>query len=210
VGQTIVSCGLPGCEAARNPRAPQRFSRAKAAVGAVSNGVELRRRTLLGAALLAAAGSAVSCGGKSTAAWRYFTYDEARTIEAITAQLIPADADPGAKEARVVDYIDIQLSKRFKKHRKAYREGLAAVDATSRTNYGKRFLDLTGAQQIEVLNSIEEHSKVFFNLLLSHTRQGFYGDPRHGGDRNRASWRMLKLATPPVRGRQHYDNSGTG
>ena len=172
---------------------------------------ELRRRTLLGAALFAAAGTAVSCGGaKSTGAWRFFTDDEARTVEAITAQFIPADADPGAKEAGVVDYIDIQLSTRFKKHRKAYREGLAALDAASRTSFGKRFVDLTDAQQVEALNSMEERSKVFFNLILSHTRQGFYGDPRHGGNRNRASWKMLKLATPPVRGRQHYDSPRTG
>jgi gluconate 2-dehydrogenase gamma chain len=167
---------------------------------------KLRRRTLLGAALFA-----VSCGGeKFTRGWRYFTDDEARTAEAIAAQLIPVDADPGAKEAGVVNYIDIQLSKRFKKHRKAYREGLAGIDSASRAAFGKRFLELTSAQQVEVLNGTQEHSQVFFNLILSHTRQGFYGDPRHGGNRNRASWKMLKLATPPVRGRQHYDNSRTG
>lgn len=153
----------------------------------------------------------MSCGrAKSTRNWRFFTDDEGRTVEAITAQLIPADTDPGAKEAGVVNYIDLQLSKRFKKHRKTYREGLIALDAASRQSFGKRFLELPDAQQVEALNSLEEHSKVFFGLILSHTRQGFYGDPRHGGNRNRASWRMLKLATPPVRGRQHYDNERTG
>lgn len=173
--------------------------------------VELRRRTLLGAALFAAAGTAVSCGGgRSTRYWRFFTDDEARTVEAIAAQLIPADTDPGAKEAGVVDYIDIQLNQRFKKHRKAYRDGLAALDTACRASYGKRFVELTDAQQVEALNAFEERSKVFFSLILSHTRQGFYGDPRHGGNRHMASWKMLKLATPPVRGRQHYDNERTG
>jgi gluconate 2-dehydrogenase gamma chain len=175
-----------------------------------SKPVELRRRSLLGAALFVAAGTATSCGSRSTTSWRYFTDDEARTVEAITAQLIPADTDPGAKEAGVVDYIDIQLAKRFKKHRKTYRDGLAAVDDGSHKAFGKRFVELTGGQQVEILNSMQEHSKVFFNLILSHTRQGFYGDPRHGGNRNRVSWRMLKLATPPVRGRQHYDAPRAG
>jgi gluconate 2-dehydrogenase gamma chain len=172
--------------------------------------VEFRRRTLLSTALLAGAGMTVSCGRNSSTRWRYFTDDEARTAEAITAQLIPADADPGAKEASVVDYIDIQLSTHFKKHRKAYREGLAAIDATSSASFGKRFVELTAAQQVKILNSTEEHSRVFFNLILSHARQGFYGDPRHGGNRSRVSWRMLKLATPQVRGRQHYDNPQAG
>jgi gluconate 2-dehydrogenase gamma chain len=170
---------------------------------------QLRRRTLLSTALCAAAGTALSCGANKSA-WRFFTDDEARTVEAITAQLIPADTDPGAKEAGVVNYIDIQLSKRFRKHRTTYRHGLAALDASCRTAFGKRFIDLSPADQVEALNSTEEHSKVFFNLLLTHTRQGFYGDPRHGGNRNMASWKMLRLATPPVRGRQHYDPPGAG
>jgi gluconate 2-dehydrogenase gamma chain len=42
-------------------------------------------------------------------------------------------------------------------------------------------------------------------MLVSHTMEGFYGDPRHGGNRDRVSWKMLKLPYPPVRGRLHYD-----
>jgi gluconate 2-dehydrogenase gamma chain len=44
-------------------------------------------------------------------------------------------------------------------------------------------------------------AKSFFDLVVSHTMQGFYGDPRHGGNRERVSWRMLRLPYPPVRGR---------
>jgi gluconate 2-dehydrogenase gamma chain len=32
--------------------------------------------------------------------------------------------------------------------------------------------------------------------------QGFYGDPRHGGNREGVSWKMLGLPYPPIRGRQ--------
>jgi gluconate 2-dehydrogenase gamma chain len=163
-----------------------------------SQGMKLRRRTLLGAGLSAVA---VSCGGpKAGSSWRYFTEEEARTVEAITEQLIPSDDAPGAKEALVVRYIDVQLCTHFKKHRKAYRDGLAAVDAASR-KAGKPFVELADAQKLEVLNSIEENNKAFFSLILAHTRQGFYGDPRHGGNRGQTSWKMLGLATPPVRGR---------
>jgi gluconate 2-dehydrogenase gamma chain len=35
--------------------------------------------------------------------------------------------------------------------------------------------------------------------------QGFYGDPRHGGNREYASWRMLGVPVAPIRGRQLYD-----
>ena len=164
---------------------------------------ELRRRTLLAMGLSAAAGS---CRG----AWRFFTEDEARTVDARAAQRSPSSPGPGAREAGAVYYIDIQLSRRFRKHQRAYREGLAGVDETSRKATGKRFVELTSEQQIEVLNTLEEHAKPFFQLILAHTRQGFYGDPRHGGNRNMVSWKMVGLPFPPVRGRQQYDGQGVG
>ena len=138
--------------------------------------------------------------------WRFFTNEEALTVDAICEQLIPADRDPGAKQAGVVHYIDIQLTGPFKRHQQTYQEGIADVDAGSRTKFSKRFVDLTPEQQAEVLVDIEENSGAFFDLILTHTRQGFYGDPRHGGNRGMVSWKMVGLAYPPVRGRMHYGN----
>ena len=43
----------------------------------------------------------------------------------------------------------------------------------------------------------------FFALLRDHTMMGFYGDPRHGGNKDRVSWRMLGVPDPPIRGRLH-------
>ena len=41
-----------------------------------------------------------------------------------------------------------------------------------------------------------EVPQLFFDLLLTHTRQGFYGDPRHGGNRDLVSWKMVGLPFP--------------
>jgi gluconate 2-dehydrogenase gamma chain len=170
----------------------------------------VRRRAFLGAGLSAVVfGPAVGCGGKAGAR-RFLSDEEARTLEAVCAQLIPADRDAGAREAGAANYIDIQLTRVFRKHRAAYRQGLAAIEAASRAKGGKAFADLTGEQQVEVLNGIEEKSPAFFELMLTHTRQGFYGDPRHGGNRNMASWKMVRLPFPQVRGRQHYDEPKAG
>jgi len=35
--------------------------------------------------------------------------------------------------------------------------------------------------------------------------EGFYGSPRHGGNRDAVSWQMLGLAEPPPLGRAQYD-----
>jgi gluconate 2-dehydrogenase gamma chain len=176
-----------------------------------SRGAKIKRRTFLQAGLAAAAaGHTISCVNSGSGAWRFFTEAEAQTVEAVSAQLIPADRDPGAKEASVVNYIDIQLSRKFKKHQRAYRQGIAGLDATSRAKYGKRFVELTSEAQVEALNALEESSPSFLQLILAHTRQGFYGDPRHGGNRNMASWKMLGLPYPPIRGRQNYDEPKAG
>ena len=163
------------------------------------------RRVFLQTGVSAAAGITLACtSAPARGPWRFFTTDQAQTVDAICEQLIPADQDPGAKQAGVVNYIDLQLSKRFKKHRRAYQEGIEAVDAASRSKFTKRFVALTSEQQVEILNGVEESSGAFFDLIVAHARQGFYGDPRHGGNRNRVSWKMVGLPFPPVRGREHY------
>jgi len=169
----------------------------------------VRRRNFLGAGVsVAVTGSLIGCAQRSgTGSWRFFTISEARTVDAVCDVLIPADRDPGAKAAGVVNYIDIQLTRAFRKHQKTYRQGLADVDSTSRAKFGKLFVDLSLEQQTDVLGDVERNSKPFFDLILAHSVQGFYGDPRHGGNRNRASWKMVGLPYPPVRGRQHYEGA---
>ncbi len=136
----------------------------------------------------------VGCGG-SRSPWRSLGLKEARTLEAVCAHLIPEDQDPGAVRAGVVAFIDRQLAGFYKPLRRTYRRGLAAI------GYG--FADLPPAAQLARLRRMERDpaTRPFFDLLVAHSLQGFYGDPRHGGNRERASWKMLGVASPPVRGR---------
>jgi gluconate 2-dehydrogenase gamma chain len=145
-------------------------------------------------------GTAVSCSNNQ-GRWRFFTPAEALAVDAICEQIIPRDQDPGAHDAGVVNYIDLQLTKHFKAHRDTYRRGLAIIESISRGKYGRSFVDLAFAEQTELLREVENQAKPFFDLIVAHTMQGFYGDPRHGGNREAASYKMLALPFPPVRGR---------
>ncbi|HUO30710.1 MAG TPA: gluconate 2-dehydrogenase subunit 3 family protein [Bryobacteraceae bacterium] len=149
------------------------------------------RRKFIAAGL---AGTAAGCAhGKSP--WRFLSVAEARTLQAACAQIVPEDRDAGAVRADVVAFIDRQLSGFYKPLRKTYRQGIAAI--------GYDFASLPFAAQLAKLREIEKNpeTKPFFDLLVAHTMQGFYGDPRHGGNRERVSWKMLGVAAPPVRGR---------
>ena len=180
---------------------------------------KLSRRKFLQAAMAVAAatGSGVACAGAGTP-WRFLTVDEARTLATICDQIVPSDEDPGAAWAGVVHYIDRQLCGPLQHLRDSYRQGIAAVDKSSWALYGANFADLAGAKQIELLTMMEQGrapseawkqipSTEFFGLLVDQTMQGFYGDPRHGGNHEGASWKMLGIPYPPIRGRLHYDVS---
>lgn len=170
-----------------------------------------RREFIRLAASAVAVGSSVSCG-KVVSPWRSLTSDEADTLASLCNQIIPEDQDPGASSAGVVNYIDVQLASRLKRMKKVYRAGIAGLNDRSFEKYGKRFASLSDQQQIEFLTAIDGDQAwkgtslhKFFRIVIDHTMQGFYGDPRHGGNRNRASWAMLKLAYPPVQGRFHEE-----
>lgn len=167
----------------------------------------MRRRTFITAGL---AGSALACGRRSKSPWRFFTIEEARTLDAVCAQIIPEDRDPGATKAGVVHFIDTQLKGFYKPLQQTYRRGIAQIDSESVILGGKNFADLPADAQLAVLARIEKNPelKPFFDLLVAHTMQGVYGDPRHGGNRGRVSWKMLGLSYPPVRGRLRYDVTG--
>jgi len=167
----------------------------------------LQRRKFLKIGLTATgSASLVSCSRSGGGAyWRFFTAAEARTVDAICEQIIPADDFPGARQARVVIFIDLQLTRHYKRFQDAYRKGLAGVEAASFAGFKKSFADLPADQQAEVLRGIEEKDEEFFTLIRTHAMQGYYGDPRHGGNRNEVSWKMLGLPTPPVRGRLPYE-----
>ncbi len=172
----------------------------------------LRRRKFLQVAASAASAAAVSCGGRASP-WRVFTAEEGETANAICDRIIPADQDPGAAAAGAVNYIDRQLNGPLRKYRRAYRDGLLGIDKASLAQFGKRFAGLGPDERDQLLAAVDAgngEAKLFFDLIRDHTMQGFYGDPRHGGNREYASWLMLGVPPAPVRGRSQYDLTGAG
>ena len=165
--------------------------------------VATRRKFLGTAAVAAISGTTAGCGGGSGANWRFFSEQEGRTLEAMLDAIIPPDGIPGAREAGVIHYIDRQLMRRFRDSRKAYREGLMAADRLA----GGAFAELSPERREELLREMERNpaTRPFFDLLVTHAMQGFYADPRHGGNRDFVSWRMLGLPPVQVRGRDRYE-----
>ena len=141
---------------------------------------------------------------------RFFTDMEALTIAAAAARIFPSDeAGPGAAEARVILYIDRQLAGPYGRDRYRYTQGPFHEgvpeqgyqgSATPRQIYKEGLKLLAGFRQLEaaaqdrVLKQIE-HTP-FFQLLRSHTIEGMFCDPMHGGNADLIGWQLIGFPGP--------------
>ena len=121
----------------------------------------------------------------------FFTPEQAVEVEEMTAQIIPTDHTPGAREARVVSFIDRILVSFDRERQGDYTQGLADLAALSNERFpsADKFSELTFDQQIEVLTAIERTP--FFNLVRTHTITGFFASPVHGGNVDKIGWQLL-------------------
>jgi len=112
---------------------------------------------------------------------RFFDDHQRRTVEAAMARIIPADHQPGAREAGVIDFLDRYLSgidyifakpdgsgferldglvadawrERIDRLRAVYRAGISDLDRRSRERGGVDFHRLPADQQDAILASLE-------------------------------------------------------
>lgn len=101
-----------------------------------------------------------------------------------------------------------------------YREGIKELDRPSREKFGADFKDLSEDQQDEVLQAlsgsprpeplslaaeggygtflqgVSDEGMEFFDALVLHTRQGFYGDPVYGGNKDHVGWKVVGFPGP--------------
>ena len=163
------------------------------------------RRQFVAAGALGGAAMAVGCAPGKHGNWEFLSEDQARTLAAICDRIIPADDFPSASQAGVLTYIDRQLIRHFRRHQDAYRSGLEQAQAMSRKRFGQDLSALSQQEQFEIVSDLSEQNGAFFELVRGHTLEGYYGSPRHGGNRDAVSWRMLGLPEPPPLGRAQYD-----
>jgi gluconate 2-dehydrogenase gamma chain len=147
----------------------------------------------------------------------FFNESEARTVDAIAGRIIPGDdADPGAREAAAVVYIDRALAGAYREFEKLYRRGLWELEHYCRARYGGSFVELGEEQQEEVLHHIDAATETqlptqlqigegrreaadlgpgvlaeFFAAVRQHTIEGTFCDPAYGGNRGAVGWRLL-------------------
>lgn len=93
------------------------------------------------------------------------------TVVAMIDQIIPATDTPGAKGARVNEFIDVILTEwATEEERQNFLNGIAAVDKQSNALFSKNFADASPEQQLALLRATDDAAL------------GKPGEPEHHGD----------------------------
>jgi gluconate 2-dehydrogenase gamma chain len=134
---------------------------------------------------------------------RFFNPHQRATIEAAMARIIPTDDQPGAREARTIDFLDRYLSgidfiyarpdgsgferlegkradawrQRVDTLRERYVAGVEALDRTARERFGSDFAELPDADQDDVLRALEGPDDQQQEAELERARMQLYGAP---------------------------------
>jgi len=93
----------------------------------------------------------------STSALKTLNTRQNATVTAIAEMIIPATDTPGAKAARVNEFIDLILSDWCAEaDRRRFLQGVAQIDERSRKMFGKDFVNCNAQQQTELLTALDE------------------------------------------------------
>jgi hypothetical protein len=117
---------------------------------------------------------------------QFFKPDAFKTVELLTEMIIPMDDQPGAKEARVAEYIDFVVfsaAEFVPTMQTEWTDGLAWLDRESQKRFGKTFTAAAEADRVKLLTemsaperdaSVHHDGFAFFRLAKEMTVEGFY------------------------------------
>jgi gluconate 2-dehydrogenase gamma chain len=128
----------------------------------------------------------------------------AAVLDAALERLIPSDEfGPGALEAGVGRYVVSMLGRADAGIARDWRRSLEQLDALALARTGTAFVELESDLQDDLLELVaaggapgNEPAAEFVEMLRLRAIEGYFGDPRWGGNAGRAGWAMLGYEGP--------------
>ena len=124
--------------------------------------------------------------------YRFFTLQQAIEFDAFSAQILPSDQTPGAREAGVVHFTDYLLSTIDRDQQAFVKDAFEALHAqiTKTVPGATSFASITPEQQNNVMKAME--STLAFRILRGFTLTGFFCDPSlGGGNKDQVGWKLI-------------------
>lgn len=176
------------------------------------------RRTLLKSATIAAAAAPLACKNDpkaehaidpkapaptTSAAGPALAEPVLRTLEAVAFRILPSDElGPGAREANVGDSLRKTLGDPRMKNLVPLMNRASGFLVRYAQSEKKKpdFVALTVEEQDDILTRLATNGarpdgfsgQAFMQVMVALTLEGFLGDPRHGGNKDKVAWAWLK------------------
>lgn len=122
------------------------------------------------------------------------------TLRAVVDCMIPADEAPGGLAAGVDHYIMRLLQHEAAGLLETYRIALDALQTEAEARHQTSFATLNASQATALLHALERHqtqavwrvdAAQWVAMIAEHCAEGFYADPRQGGNANGVAWQMI-------------------
>jgi hypothetical protein len=137
---------------------------------------------------------------------------EAADVDAITAQILPSGATPGARDAHAVYFIDRAFTTFFADRAAMFRSSLADFQRAFHTAYpaSTSFAAASGSDQLAYLKTVDRTP--FFETLRQLTILGTLSASKYGGNFEGKGWQIMgfedqHVFEPPF---GYYDREYTG
>lgn len=116
---------------------------------------------------------------------------EAAEVDAIANRIVPGGDTPGARDARVIYFIDNALGSFFAAQLPSFRQGLADFASAYAARYGAGapFSAASEAQQIAWLKEVD--TTPFFTAVRRLTVLGLIALPKYGGNHDNLGWKLI-------------------
>lgn len=171
-----------------------------------------------GASAAAAVGGYVSACSDAAAERNFpFAKNQRECLVAVMEQMIPADEDfGGATQAGCINFLENWVERYHPEQLEAFRAAADGADAACVAQHSRRFAELDSNAQIAFMKKWESGAvkdEFFgkfkavdsFNKILGAAMMGFYGSPRHGGNKDFMSYRMMGIEAPLLIGQNRYN-----
>ncbi|SKA32109.1 Gluconate 2-dehydrogenase subunit 3 [Chitinophaga eiseniae] len=131
---------------------------------------------LLGTAISASTLSALeSCTGSAPKNYDLHKPETKALLAEIAETIIPTTSTPGAKAAKVDEFIVVMMNDCYKKSdQEVFLDGLKKIDAASQQQFKKNFMEISPEQRTELLTRIDKE-RVEYNKRKDKKE----GDPTH-------------------------------
>ena len=130
-------------------------------------------------------------GGEAPTTLKTLSAAEAAEVDAIANLIVPGGKSPGARDAKVIYFIDNALGSFFADQLPAFRKGLAEFQARYAKAHGAAapFSAAGEAQQVAFLHGVDDTP--FFLAVRRLTVLGLIALPKYGGNHDNLGWELL-------------------